>query len=143
MKKKHYQLTWDILKAVDVVKEYERIHGAVQLTYPWLCKIYKGNLLEAAHFNRIPKRNMYGVTFKTRIQLENGQQVLDHTSFKLDTPVTLTELIDGIKDAKVRDKTGIITKGWKGASKEWIALMDNQWSDYECLEAHAVVNCLV
>ena len=63
--------------------------------------------------------------------------------FKVDTPMTLTELIDGMKDAKVRDKTGFITKGWKGASKEWLALMDKQWHNYECIEANAVVNCLV
>lgn len=143
MKKKHYTMQWDILKAVDVVEEYERTGGKGQLPYAWLRKIYTGNLLDAVHFSKIPKRNTYGVAFKTLIQDVSGQHAWVDTSFRLDTPTSLTELINGMSDCKVKDKTGFTTRGWKGAKDEWLKIMDEDYPNYDCIQDYVVVNCLV
>ena len=79
--KKHYQLKWNILRAVKVVEAFEKVHGKKPLTYTCLRKIYTGNLLEASYFGKIPKRNLYGVTFETKIKLTDGREVIDTTGF--------------------------------------------------------------
>lgn len=143
MKKKHYTMSWDIMKAVDVVEQYEQKHGKGQLPHAWLKRIYTGSLLDAVHFGRIPKRNCYGVAFKTLLEDDLGKRIESTVSFKLDTATSLTEIINGISDCKVRHKAGLTTKGWRGAKEEWLKIMDDEWSDYTCIHAEAVVNCLV
>lgn len=126
-KKKHYTLSWDVLKAVEVVEEYQHLR---ELPYMALQRIYTGNLLPAVHFKKIPNRNKYGVTFHTEIKMLDGTIGNIETGMRIDEKVTLTELIDG----------GSV---WKGAKNEWLEAMDEYGNEWECVSAKAVINCLI
>ena len=143
-KSKHYSLAWDIFHAVDVVEEYEAKTGDTSgnLPYMWLRKIYTGNLLDALQFGKINLVQRYGVTFKSKIEKQDGSIGLVEYSFKIDEPMKLSELINGKDDVNV-NKGGFKVKGWKGAKDEWLKIMDEEFKDDLCHEAIAVVNCLV
>lgn len=137
-------MAWDIFHAVDVVEEYEAKTGDTSggLPYMWLRKIYTGNLLDALQFGKINLVQRYGVTFKSKIEKQDGSITLVEYGFKIDEPMKLSELINGKPDVNV-NKGGFIVKGWKGAKDEWLKIMDEEFKDDLCLSAVAVANCLV
>lgn len=137
-------MTWDIFHAVDVVEEYEAKTGDTsgQIPYAWLRKIYTGNLFDALQFGKINNIQKYGVTFKAKIEKQDGSVGIAEYSFKIDEPMRLSELINGKDDVKV-NKGGFTVKGWKGAKDEWLKIMDEEFKNDLCLEAIAIVNCLV
>lgn len=143
-KSKHYQMSWDIFKAVEVVEQYEQATGDTsgQIPYRWLKKIYNGALLDALQFGKIKPVQRYGVTFKAKIEREDGTVGTAEYGFKIDEPMLLSELINGKDDVKVK-KDGFTIRGWRGAKDEWLDIMDSEFKNDLCLEAHAVVNCLV
>lgn len=143
-KSKHYQMSWDIFKAVEVVEQYEQATGDTsgQIPYRWLKKIYNGNLLDALQFGKIKPVQRYGVTFKAKIEQTDGKVGTAEYGFKIDEPMLLSELINGKDDVKVK-KGGFTIRGWKGAKNEWLDIMDTEFKNDLCLEAYAVVNCLV
>lgn len=144
MRAKHYQLKWDIFKAVDVVEEYENKTGdkSGNIPYMWLRKIYTGTLLEALQFGKIKNNQKYGVTFYSDLEKPNGERGVVEISIKIDDKMKLSELINGNPDVKV-NKGGFKIKGWRGAKDEWLSIMDKDYSDCECRGAWAVANCLV
>lgn len=143
-KSKHYTMSWDIFKAVEVVEKYETKTGDTsgQLPYAWLRKIYTGNLLDALQFGKIKNIQRYGVTFKALIEKQDGSVGVAEYGFKIDEPMLLSELINGKDDVTV-NKSGFKVKGWRGAKDEWLKIMDEEFKDDLCLEAYSVVNCLV
>ncbi|WP_228261884.1 hypothetical protein [Acinetobacter baumannii] len=54
-KAQHYQLTWNVFNAVEIVEQYEKQTGDTsgQLPLPVLMKIYQGSLLTALQFGTI------------------------------------------------------------------------------------------
>lgn len=144
MKAKHYQLNWNIFKAVDVVEQYEKHTGDTSgnISYVWLRKIYTGTLLEALQFGKIKNNQKYGVKFCADMEKPNGERGVVEISIKIDDKMKLSELINGNPDVKV-NKGGFKVKGWRGAKGEWLSIMDSDYSDCECHDAWAVANCLV
>lgn len=137
-------MTWDIFKAVDVVEEYEAKTGVITgiLPYAWLKRIYFGNLLDALQFGKINLVQRYGVTFKAKIEKQDGSVGIVEYGFKIDEPMKLSELFNGKPDVNV-NKGGFVVKGWKGAKDEWLKIMDDEFGDDLCVEAVAIANCLV
>lgn len=144
MKSKHYQLKWNIFQAVQVVEEYEAKTGSKQgnLPFPVLARIYTGTLFSALQHGKIKNHQRYGVTFFSQIQKQDGSIGIVERGFKIDEPMMLSELINGKPDCYV-NKSGIKVKGWRGAKNEWLAMMDDEFHNDECLDAWGVVNCMV
>lgn len=144
MKSKHYQLKWNIFQAVQVVEEYEAKTGSKQgnLPFPVLARIYTGTLFSALQHGKIKNHQKYGVTFFSQIQKQDGSIGIVERGFKIDEPMKLSELINGKSDCYV-NKAGIKVKGWRGAKNEWLAMMDDEFHNDECLDAWGVVNCMV
>lgn len=94
-KSKHYQMTWNIFHAVDVVEKYEAATGDKSgfLPYAYLAQIYKGNLMPALQLGTIANNQIYGVTFFAKIKKENGEEGIVERGFKIDTPMKLSEFI--------------------------------------------------
>ena len=90
----------------------------------------------------IKNHQKYGVTFFSQIQKQDGSIGIVERGFKIDEPMMLSELINGKSDCYV-NKSGIKVKGWRGAKNEWLAMMDDEFHNDECLDAWGVVNCMV
>lgn len=145
-KAKHYQLSWNVFHAVEVVEQYEAQSGDKSglLPYPVLAKIYKGNLMPALQLGTIVNHQTYGVTFFAKIKKESGDEGIVERGFRIDTPMKLSEFINGYENCYVyMDKDGSREEGWKGAKEEWLSMMDDEFKDDMCLDAWAVANCLV
>lgn len=143
-KAKHYQLRWNIFKAVDVVEQYEQKTGDTSghIPYAWLRNIYTGNLLDALQFGKIDNNQRYGVTFFADVEKPNGERGTVEIGYRIDDKMKLSELINGHPEVKV-NKGGFTVKGWRGAKDEWLAEMDRDFKDCTCHNAWAVANCLV
>lgn len=61
MKSKHYTMSWDVFKAVEIVEAYEAKTGDTsgRIPYQWLRKIYTGNHLMLYN---LAKLRTYSVT---------------------------------------------------------------------------------
>ncbi len=145
LKSKHYQLRWNVFHAVETVEQYEAQTGDKSgvLPYPVLAKIYQGNLMPALQFGTIVNHQTYGVTFFAKIKKDSGEEGLVERGFRIDTPMKLSEFINGYEDCYVHQGHGLKVKGWKGAKDEWLSMMDSEFKDDYCLDAWAVANCLV
>lgn len=143
-KSKHYQLKWNIFNAVKVVEDYEKRTGKKDGAIPFfeLAKIYTGSLFTALQLGKIKNSQLYGVTFFSHIKKQDGSVGIVERGFKIDIPMKLSELINGYAGCYV-NKGGIKVKGWKGAKNEWLAMMDEEFHNDECLDAWGVVNCMV
>ena len=141
---KHFQMTWDVFNAVEVVEQYEKETGDTsgQMPYMWLRKIYKGNLFDELQFGTLKNHQIYGVTFKSDIELQDGSRGIVERGFKLSEKMKLSELINGYEDCYVNHCHGLQTKGWKGAMKVWLKMMDEEFGGAICHSATAVANCL-
>lgn len=131
--------------AVDVVEKYEAATGDKSgfLPYAYLAQIYKGNLMPALQLGTIANNQIYGVTFFAKIKKENGEEGIVERGFKIDTPMKLSEFMNGYENCYVNKGHGLKVKGWKGAKEEWLAMMDVEFKGDLCLDAWAVANCLV
>lgn len=143
-KAQHYQLSWNVFNAVEIVEQYEKQSGDTtgQLPLPVLMKIHQGSLLTALQFGTIPNHQTYGVTFFAKIKKDSGEEGIVERGFRIDTPMKLSEFINGYSDCYVNKGHGLKTKGWKGAKEEWLSMMDEEFKSDTCLDAWAVANCL-
>ena len=142
-KAKHYQLRWDVFKAVEIVEDFEKKHGKIEIDYLTLRKIYKGNLLEALHFQKIENYQHYGVTFYADVERQDGSRGIVERGIKLSEKMKFSEFINGYPDCYVNHGHGLQTKGWKGAGDYWLEMMDKEFPDCICHDARATANCLV
>lgn len=142
-KAQHYQLKWNIIKATQLVEEFEAKYGNVELDYLTLSKIYQGNLLPALHFQKIKNYQMYGVKFYADVELEDGSRGIVERNIKLSEKMAFSQFIKGYEDCYVNRGNGIFTKGWKGAAEFWLDMMDEEFAGSLCHDAWAVANCLV
>lgn len=144
-KAKHYQLRWNVFHAVDVVEQYEAQTGDKSglLPYPVLAKIYQGNLMPALQLGTIVNHQTYGVTFFAKIKKDSGEEGVVERGFRIDTPMKLSEFINGYENCYVNKGHGLKVKGWKGAKEEWLSMMNEEFHNDTCLDAWAVANCLV
>ena len=91
----------------------------------------------------IVNHQTYGVTFFAKIKKESGEEGIVERGFRIDTPMKLSEFINGYENCYVNKGHGLKVKGWKGAKDEWLSMMDDEFKDDMCLDAWAVANCLV
>lgn len=134
--KQHFQLRWNIFNAVEEVVKFEAIHGVgTPLDIVTLTRIYSGNMLEAINSKRIENKQYYGVTFYAKLKHPDGQESQVEDSIRLDMVMSINQFISG-----THSKTG--HRYWQGAGDFWLEMMDNDYPDYECLDAWAVANCL-
>ena len=113
-KSKHFQMTWDVLHAVAVVHQYEKETGKTsgQMPYAWLRKIYSGNLFDELQFGTLKNHQIYGVTFKSDIELQDGSRGIVERGFKISEKMKLSELINGYEDCYVQQGHGLQIKDW-------------------------------
>ena len=142
-KAQHYQLRWNVFKAVKIVEDFEKKHGKIEIDYLTLRKIYKGNLLEALHFQKIENHQLYGVTFYADIERQDGSRGTVERGIKLSEKMKFSEFINGYPDCYVNHGHGLQAKGWKGAGDYWLSIMDEEFHGDLCHDAWAVANCLV
>lgn len=139
----HFSLTWNILEVQEMASKYEKnIGNPDKAPYCILRKMYEGDLLPAIHFQRIKNLQKYGVTFYAKLNTSEGECLVER-GFCIDTPIKFHEFINGNADCYVNHGNGLKTKGWRGASAEWLAMMDNDFKGDLCIDAWAVANCLV
>ena len=114
-KAKHYQLSWNVFHAVEVVEQYEAQTGDKSgvLPYPVLAKIYKGNLMPALQLGTIVNHQTYGVTFFAKIKKESGDEGIVERGFRIDTPMKLSEFINGYENCYVNKGHGLKVKAGK------------------------------
>lgn len=144
----HYQATWDIIHALEVVEEWEKRHGGIAEKLPYIeqCKIYKGNLLPAIHFGKIGTYQNYGVKFYCEFYINSDpDNIIKYTnSYRIKEPMTIKELIDGCERVNVDMGNGLTVKGWKGASHAWLDEIGHDFGhDITWIKATAEANCLV
>ncbi|APR70750.1 hypothetical protein [Acinetobacter haemolyticus] len=101
------------------------------------------NLMPALQLGTIVNHQTYGVTFFAKIKKDTGEEGLVERGFRIDTPMKLSEFINGYEDCYVNKGHGLKVKGWKGAKEEWLSMMDEEFHNDTCLDAWAVANCLV
>lgn len=140
---KHYQLKWNLFESVKLVEEYVKVHGEKPIPFTFLRKLYSGNLLHVMEHALIGKYQRYGVTFFSKLELKQGGECIVERGFRIDEPMSLTELIDGKDACYVSHGNGLKTKGWVGAKDAWVKMMDSEYPDDLCVDAWAVANCLV
>lgn len=143
VKSQHYQLKWNVLQAAEIAIDFEKKHGKAEIDYPTLKRIYTGNLLEALYFKRIVNHQNYGCTFYADIELLDGSRGIVERSIKLSEPMRLTQFFEGYEECYINHGSGLKSKGWKGASRFWLDMLDEEFRGSNCHDAWAVANCLV
>lgn len=118
-KKQLYELKWEILSSAELILT---LPANAPVPREMMFRIYSGNGLQLMLNNAVPRK--WGVTIETKAKHDNGEIHTLKLSYKPDSEMYLSELINGVKSA-------------------WFDDCDTALAGMTAISAHAVARCLI